>query len=63
MLREIIQIWLGEAFWEPNLAETKSTIGEKIDSLHKWLYNKAIVGLKDKFLEVLIQLSLRRALS
>lgn len=49
---------LGEAFLESLIWRNKNTIGEKIDSYIND-YITGIVGLKDKFLEVLIQLSLR----
>lgn len=49
---------LGESFLESLIWRNKNTIGEKIDSYIND-YITSIVGLKDKFLEVLIHLSLR----
>lgn len=49
---------LGESFLESLIWRNKNTIGKKIDSYIND-YITSIVGLKDKFLEVLIYLSLR----
>lgn len=49
---------LAESFLESLIWRNKNTIGKKID-LYINDYIVSIIGLKDKFLEVLIQLSLR----